>query len=175
MSYEYMMGLGDLTEFLTASGLVSSELIAELKDESTTTSGRAGFFRPRERMQEIREQIREQACSGIGCPEGTEREAIRPDYSDPTAALAVESEMRERGCTVQCMEDGISWYCCPQAIQQMTLMMPTELQITPQETEAPPAQVAPVEQPAGFPWGVVAVLGILGIGIGGAVWYWKTR
>jgi hypothetical protein len=174
MAYEYMTGMGAGE---TISAFFGPAFLKQAT-ETTSSNGVAAFRRLREGRQERIAAIREQACSGVGCPDGTVREGVRPDYSDAVAALALENEMRERGCSLQCMEDGMSWYCCPQAIQQMTLMMPTELEVTPQETAetaAPAEEALPAEQPGGFPWGAVAVLGVLGLGIGGAVWYWKTR
>jgi len=130
-----------------------------------------------ERIRGMSERRDEEACGGASCDPGWTREVVEQDPDDYLSFANREREMRDRDCTMQCVEGGAFYYCCPPAFQTLTIapgaVQMLAARLTPAapttEEQTPPP---PVEEAGGFPWATVSILGILGLGAAGFAGYW---
>ena len=130
-----------------------------------------------ERMRQIGERRDAEACGGVACSSGWTREVVEQDPDDFLSFANREREMRDRDCTMQCVEGGAFYYCCPPQIRMLSVLpgVMQSLNVTAapeasvEDQEIPPP---PVEEVSSFPWAAVSVVGILGLGAAGFAGYW---
>ncbi|MHC4702350.1 MAG: hypothetical protein ACYTFQ_17420 [Planctomycetota bacterium] len=104
------------------------------------------------------------ACGGETCSEPgmTQNAAAR---TTTLRGAYSATQLEARGCTLRCEEDGWSYFCCPSDEE----IVVEEDVVT--DVVVPTTELAPVDQGAGFPWGV-AILGVLVLGGAGFAGYW---
>lgn len=123
---------------------------------------------PRERETPVTREARmAAACGGGGCVEPGMMNA-NAARTDSVRGQRTQQNMLAAGCIARCEEDGWAYFCCPS--DDAAVVEPVVEEIVTTEVVA-----APVQPESSFPWGVLALLGVLTLGAGFAGYWFLLR
>ena len=171
MSYEYMTGLGAMQPRVGMQ-------------QRTGMQKRPGATQQQQQWtQATKERLKASACDGQPCPESApQRHFFSAMYERNNPDIT--QQMEGRGCTQQCEQQGVTFYCCPTAQEGMPAGAPIDdpmFDFDAMDTGMDPFLLDPmmdtslipvdmtetvtvVEEEKKFPWLLVGV-GVLGVGV----------